>query len=126
VPFDRHRYFEHYRKIDEGAATLTATSRQAVDVARVFRALGDPTRLAIFEAVRSATENCTSCSSSEIQNSVSEIAAQFDLALSTVSHHLRELRLAGLIRCERQGQQIRCVVSPEVLDAAGRFLNPKA
>jgi DNA-binding transcriptional ArsR family regulator len=101
---------------------MSATARRDVDLARVFRALGDPTRLAIFEAVRTATEGCAGCTEAEIDNSISEIASQFDLALSTVSHHLRELRLAGLIRCERRGQQIHCMVAPEALDAAGRFL----
>jgi ArsR family transcriptional regulator len=102
-----------------GAATTPPT-----DLARVFKALGDPTRLAIFETVRSATEPAVGRSSAEIENGVSQIASQFDLSLSTVSHHLKELRAAGLIRCERRGQSIHCHVEPAVLDAVGRFVRP--
>jgi ArsR family transcriptional regulator len=53
---------------------------------------------------------------------VSEIAKRFDLSLSTVSHHLKELRNAGLIKCERQGQHIFCSVDPEILADVEQFL----
>jgi DNA-binding transcriptional ArsR family regulator len=97
-------------------------SSAQVDVVRVFRALGDPTRLAIFEAVREATAACDECGESDIENGITQIAARFDLALSTVSHHIRELRLAGLLRCERRGQAIRCSVDATVLEAVARYL----
>lgn len=93
------------------------------DLARVFRALGDPTRLAIFETIRAATDPGVGHSNEEIQNSISQIASQFDLSLSTVSHHVRELRLAGLIRCERRGQSIHCSVDEHVLALTSRFLD---
>ena len=99
---------------------------QDVDLARVFKALGDPTRLAIFETVRDVADPAADHSGEEIRNSISDIAGQFELSLSTVSHHLRELRLAGLIRCERHGQQIRCSVDPAVLEHASRFLDRPA
>jgi ArsR family transcriptional regulator len=93
------------------------------DLARVFRALGDPTRLAIFETVRAATEPADGHSAEEIENSISQIASRFELSLSTVSHHIRELRLAGLIRCERRGQSIHCFVDPAITELASRFLD---
>jgi DNA-binding transcriptional ArsR family regulator len=93
------------------------------NMARVFRALGDPTRLAIFETIRGATEPPDGRSPEEIENSISQIASQFELSLSTVSHHIRELRLAGLIRCERRGQSIHCFVDPAITEMASRFLD---
>jgi ArsR family transcriptional regulator len=92
------------------------------DLARVFRALGDPSRLAIFELVRECCQEDSGLSTTDLRNSVSEIAKQFDLSLSTVSHHLKELRTAGLIRCERQGQHIFCSVDPEVVGMVEQFL----
>lgn len=94
----------------------------AIDLARAFKALGDPNRLAIFELVREGTKPEEAFSPEELENSISQIASQFDLSLSTVSHHIKELRDAGLIRCVRRGQSIHCSVEPAVLDEIGRFL----
>jgi len=90
-------------------------------LAAIFRALGDPSRLAIFEVIRQSCADGAEHSSLDLRNSVSEIAQQFDLSLSTVSHHLKELRTAGLVRCERHGQHIFCSIDSEVLLVVERF-----
>ena len=94
------------------------------DLALVFRALGDPSRLAISQFVREccAQEGREAHSTADLRNSVSEIAKRFDLSLSTVSHHLKELRTAGLIRCEREGKRIFCSVNPDALADIERFI----
>jgi ArsR family transcriptional regulator len=99
-----------------------ATEPRTQDLAKIFRALGDPSRLAIFELVRDCCDQDVGQSATDLRNSVSEIAKQFDLSLSTVSHHLKELRTAGLIKCERQGQHIFCSVDPEVVGLVEQFL----
>ena len=91
-------------------------------MAKIFHALGDPSRLAIFEIVRQCAEAESGQSMGDVRQSVSEIARRFDLSLSTVSHHLKELRNAGLIRCERRGQQIFCEVDAQALAAIEHFL----
>jgi ArsR family transcriptional regulator len=91
-------------------------------MAKIFRALGDPSRLAIFELVRECPSLESGKSVGDLRSSISEIAKGFDLSLSTVSHHLKELRNAGLIRCERRGQHIFCSVDPEVLAEVEQFL----
>jgi ArsR family transcriptional regulator len=101
------------------------TTARATDLARAFKALGDPTRLAIFELVRARVDPAEGRSPGEIENSISQIASRFDLSLSTVSHHIKELRQAGLIRCDRRGQSIYCTVDPEVLEDLGRFLETR-
>jgi DNA-binding transcriptional ArsR family regulator len=58
-------------------------------LAEMLKAFSDPTRLAIFDAVVSGTR----CNS--------EIAEQLELSLSLVSHHLRFLEDAGLLRGQR-------------------------
>lgn len=85
----------------------------AADMSKIFKALGDPTRLAIFELVRSCGDG--GCSEDEAADSLSQIAARFGLALSTVSHHVKELRGCGLINCEKRGQRLYCSVDPVVL-----------
>jgi DNA-binding transcriptional ArsR family regulator len=92
------------------------------DLAAIFRALGDPSRLAIFELIRDCCGEGAEHSAGDLRQTVTEIASAFDLSLSTVSHHLRELRLAGLIRCERRGQHILCSVEPEALSVVDRFI----
>lgn len=63
-------------------------------LAETFRLLGDPSRLRIL----------LSCLAGPI--SVGDIAERLDLSLSLVSHHLRLLRGARLVKGERQAKQI--------------------
>jgi ArsR family transcriptional regulator len=68
---------------------------QAVDLARVFKALGDPIRLRLLSRITSAV-NGEIC--------VCDITGHdFDVSGPTISHHLKVLREAGLIEGERRG-----------------------
>ena len=67
---------------------------QIAQLADLFHLLGDPTRLRIVLA----------CMPAAI--AVSEIATSLDLSSSLVSHHLRLLRAARIVRSERQGKQV--------------------
>lgn len=101
---------------------MRAPSRNlpSVDLAQLFRALADPNRLAIFQLVRERGSNVRTVE--EAENSISRIAREFDLSLSTVSHHLKELRNAGLIRCEKVGQTVYCTPVPEAMKRIEGFL----
>jgi glutathione synthase len=79
---------------------------------RALRALANPNRLAIFERIH---DDGLCCRTDRRGNTVCAIARDFELALSTVSHHLKELRSAGLITCERRGQQVICAINHETL-----------
>jgi ArsR family transcriptional regulator len=72
-----------------GAPPLSDEARAAL--AARFKALGDPTRVAIVNRLAGAGEVC--------------VCAFEDLGLSqpTISHHLRILREAGLVDVSRQG-----------------------
>jgi DNA-binding transcriptional ArsR family regulator len=91
------------------------------DLTKIFKALGDPTRFAIFELVRDCSR-ANGCSEEEASDSLSKIAERFQLSLSTVSHHVKELRSAGLITCEKRGQRLFCWVDPEALRELERFV----
>jgi ArsR family transcriptional regulator len=52
---------------------------------------------------------------------VGEIGRDLSVSPSTVSHHLKELRDAGLIRAQRRGQKIECWVDPDVLNELAQF-----
>ncbi|MBN9501544.1 MAG: hypothetical protein BGO01_04590 [Armatimonadetes bacterium 55-13] len=87
-----------------------------------FKALGDPTRLQIFEflcACASPVEVDESGDARPAQGStVGEVCCHLEPELktpSTVSFHLKELRNAGLITMERRGKNILCAPSPEAM-----------
>ncbi len=63
-------------------------------LADLFHLLGDPTRLRIVLA----------CLPAPI--AVGDIATQLQLSSSLVSHHLRLLRAARIVKSERQGKQV--------------------
>lgn len=67
---------------------------ETVILAETFRLLGDPTRLSILLFCLSGSR------------SVGEIAEGLELSQSLVSHHLRLLRAARLVRGERRARQI--------------------
>lgn len=60
---------------------------------RVFKALADPTRLEILRLL--AAQRGPTC--------VCDVVAHFGLSQPTISHHLRVLREAGLLRTSKQG-----------------------
>ncbi|MFV9428312.1 MULTISPECIES: ArsR/SmtB family transcription factor [Rhodococcus] len=82
------------------------TGDRAVDLARMFKALGDPVRLRLLSLVASHAggEAC-----------VCDISGSFDLSQPTISHHLRVLREAGLLECERRGTWVYYWVVPAAL-----------
>ena len=81
---------------------------RAIELAEMFRLMGDPSRLRIILV----------CLRQSI--TVSDIAAELDLSQSLVSHHLRLLRAARILRGHRRGkhmyysaadEHISCVVA---------------
>ena len=103
------------------AETLERQDR-AKGLARVFKALGDENRLAIFQLLRKRCAGGCEVSEDGADRTVTEIAKEFDLALSTVSHHLKELRNAGLVICEKRGKQVHCRVNDILLHELEAFM----
>ncbi len=58
-----------------------------------FKALGDPTRFAIFRLIAAQSEPICVC----------DVTDRFDLSQPTISHHLKALREAGLVTVSRRG-----------------------
>lgn len=81
-------------------------------IERISKALGDQTRLLIFEAIASREQmNC------------GEVVALHGVTPATVSHHLKTLSDAGLIECRREGQFIYNKAIPETMDEYLRSLS---
>jgi len=71
------------------------------EIADVFRLLGDPTRLRILLACLNEPR------------AVGDIADALEVSPSLVSHHLRLLRAARLVRAERRGREVHYVAADE-------------
>jgi ArsR family transcriptional regulator len=86
---------------------------EAARLARVLKALADPVRLRLMSMIgaHAGGEVC-----------VCDLTGDFDLTAPTISHHLKVLREAGLIRSERRGTWVYYRVVPAALDSlAGLF-----
>lgn len=88
--------------------------------ARIFKALSSPHRLRIFMSL--AVTDRPEGGLPPVKT-VGEIGEALDLAPSTVSHHLKELHVAGVIRMERKGQRIECRVEADALTKLASFLS---
>ncbi|MGH3435163.1 MAG: metalloregulator ArsR/SmtB family transcription factor [Sciscionella sp.] len=86
-------------------AAEALSQSQAVELARMFKALADPVRLRLLSLIASH-EGGEAC--------VCDVTNAFELTGPTISHHLKVLREAGLIEGERRGTWIYYRVHPEV------------
>ncbi len=83
-------------------------------LAEQFKALSNPHRLRIFLEYLDCCGRNGVCRPVEGQACcVGNVVDRLDLAPATVSHHLKELRRAGLIRMERRGRHVECWVDEE-------------
>jgi ArsR family transcriptional regulator len=88
--------------------------------AEMFKALSNPHRLKIFLRL-------VSCFKTNMEPEacacVGELGQDLGIVPSTISHHIKELRQAGLIHMERRGQKIECWVDPETVAALKGFFS---
>jgi ArsR family transcriptional regulator len=90
------------------------TEAAAVDLAKGFKALGDPVRLRLLSliAARGGGEIC-----------VCDLTDAFTVTGPTISHHLKVLREAGLVDCERRGTWVYYWIVPAALAALSGLLS---
>ena len=108
---------------------MQKSDEERLTAAIMFKSLGDPTRLHIFEFLRSC---CCPVAVDDIGRvrpvvgpTVGEVCCHVTGAEqinSTISHHLKELRLAGLITVERRGKNMICGVNREAVAVLSAFL----
>jgi ArsR family transcriptional regulator len=86
---------------------------QAVRLAAIAKALGDPIRLQLVDLLRRHAGKVCVC----------ELVPLFDVAQPTLSHHLKKLREAGIVASERQGLWAFYYVRPEALEELSSWLS---
>lgn len=106
---------------DAGACCDTAgggalESEQAERIARVFKALGDPTRVRLLSLIGTSKtgEMC-----------ICDLTGPVGLSQPTVSHHMRLLVEAGLATREQRGKWAYFSVVDGTLESAARTLLPE-
>jgi len=100
-----------------GLLTAPLGEDESVELARVFKALGDPVRLRLLSMIasRDGGEVC-----------VCDLTPAFDLAQPTISHHLKLLREAGLIASERRGTWVYYRLLPAATDRLAAILTRRS
>jgi ArsR family transcriptional regulator len=86
-----------------GTPPIDAESAQAI--ATTFKALADPTRVAIVNQLACCDECC-----------VCDLTATSDLSQPTISHHLKILREAGLVQSESRGTWAYYRLVPDAIE----------
>lgn len=86
---------------------------EAERIARVYKALGDPTRIRLLSLI-SASEGSEAC--------ICDLTAPVELSQGTVSHHMKLLTEAGLVTREQRGKWAYFAITDGALDAAATAL----
>lgn len=86
-------------------------------LARAFKALSNPNRLAIYlEVLKQTRTEVKSCG-------LSHLIAKLGIGAPTLSHHTKELVDAGLISVQRDGRFIRCTLDDRMCNALQHFFD---
>lgn len=86
---------------------------EATEVARVFKALGDPTRVRLLSLI-AASDGGEAC--------ICDLIEPVGLSQGTVSHHMKLLADAGLVTREQRGRWAYFRLVQPALDAAADAL----
>jgi ArsR family transcriptional regulator, arsenate/arsenite/antimonite-responsive transcriptional repressor len=86
---------------------------EALRMAEVAKALGDPVRLQLVDVLRKHAGKVCVC----------ELVPLFELSQPTVSHHLKVLRDAGIVGSERPGLWAYYYVIPDALEELSTWLS---
>ena len=81
---------------------------RAEELAAVYKALGDPTRIQILHILATTSEPVCVC----------DFTAAFDLGQPTISHHLATLREAGIVTSFKRGIWAFYRLNPDMSDHA--------
>lgn len=102
------------------------------DLAKAFKALSNPNRLTLMKRL---LEDALSCSNTERPEDCemdptccgfAELADELDIGKATVSHHLKELRHAGLVERIREGRRVYVRADTDRVEELRQFLDARS
>lgn len=95
------------QKIDPQTATSLSVA---------FKALGDPVRLQLMSMIASAPDG---------EICVCDLTPAFEVSDSTISHHLKTLKAAGLVDSERRASWVYYRPRPALMRQLATLLTPE-
>jgi ArsR family transcriptional regulator len=93
------------------------TAADAEQLARMFKALGDPTRVRLLSLI-AAHDGGEAC--------ICDLIEPVGLAQPTVSHHMKQLADAGLVTREQRGKWAYYRIINDALTALAAAITPAA
>ncbi|WP_109470970.1 ArsR/SmtB family transcription factor [Ornithinimicrobium cavernae] len=96
-----------------GADCELMSREPAEDLAVVFKALADPTRVRLLHYL-AESESGTTCAC--------HLPGALGISQPTLSFHMRKLYDAGLVERDRRGRWVHYTIRPEALERVGSFL----
>jgi len=100
-------------------------------LAEAFKALGNPHRLILMRRLLERSLTCSEaerpeqCDMDPTCCGFGELADELDVSTSTVSHHLKELRRAGLVERIRDGRRVYVRANAERVEELREFLDAR-
>jgi DNA-binding transcriptional ArsR family regulator len=93
-------------------------------LSKIFSALSSRSRLGIllyiYDKQRQYKGRVLRCRDGAC---IKDLAKELNVAVPTVSHHIKELVNAGLVTTERKGKWVYCAVNAKAFEEATRFLS---
>lgn len=80
-------------------------------LAAAFKALGDPTRIKIYEQIRTKDDICA-C----------EILESLEISQPTLSHHIKQLCANSLISCRKEGRWVHYTANRETAAVLAQWI----
>lgn len=100
------------------------SDNEVLHFAEIFDALSDSKRLKLFLKLASCYLSGSPCETEAGWKAcVGELGKDLGIAPSTVSHHIKKLHNAGLIKMERSGKHISCWVNPRTIGMLHEFID---
>ncbi len=101
-----------------------------MDLSTIFKALSNRNRLKAFEIIRNGHADVVQCRNGNRSDDVPdgavcvcEILNQLNVSAPTLSHHLKELRYAGIVNVYQCGQWSYYTVRDDVLELLADYFS---
>lgn len=98
---------------------MPGRTSQAERLTRAFKALSNPNRLRIYQQIKQARVSEMTDSGCKLVDFINSLK----VGAPTISHHIKELVNAGLIRVEKEGKFVTCHLEEDMQQELRAFLD---